>query len=104
MINWIRLTIYICILGTIREYCASDGPPGPESEYAVPDDAGHPHNWPALPAVETVWSYVKKFESLEWIAWRADTELGIIESHDDEVRKPSHAWRMGSITVLPAMR
>ncbi|KIM94704.1 hypothetical protein OIDMADRAFT_184319 [Oidiodendron maius Zn] len=70
--------------GTIREYSASDGPPGPASELAVPDDPCHPHNWPALPAVETVWSYVDKFASLEWIAFRPDSELGIIESYYDE--------------------
>jgi hypothetical protein len=52
----------------------------------VPDPC-RPHNWAALSAVEMVWSYVDKFKSLEWIAFRADTEMGIIESYDDEVWK-----------------
>jgi hypothetical protein len=69
----------------------SDGPTGSESELVAPDDLGHPHNWPALPAVETVWSYVKRFESLEWIAWRGDTELGIMESGNAHVRNASSA-------------
>ena len=63
-------------------------PPGPEELLAVPDDPEHPHNWPALPAVETVWSYVEKIKSLEWIPFRADSDMSFIESYAKEVRKP----------------
>ena len=54
----------------------------------MPDDPEHPHNWPALPAVETVWSYVEKIKSLEWIPFRADSDMSFIESYAKEVRKP----------------
>ncbi|CRG86692.1 hypothetical protein PISL3812_03702 [Talaromyces islandicus] len=65
--------------GTIREFSTSDTPLTP---WLMPDDPTNIHNWPPLPAVETVWSYVRKFESLEWIAFRGSTECGIIESYD----------------------
>lgn len=88
------------LLAIIREYDASGGPPGPASEYLVPEDPDHPRNWPALPAVETIWSYVRRFETLEWIAFRGDTEDGIIESSSDEV-SILLSGRIPSLTELP---
>jgi hypothetical protein len=67
------------VLGTIREFSTSDTPLTP---WLMPDDPTNIHNWPPLPAVETVWSYARNFESLEWIAFRGSTECGIIESYD----------------------
>lgn len=70
-------------LGTIREFSASDTPLTP---WLMPEHPTHIYNWPPLPAVETVWSYVRKFESLEWIAFEANTECGIVESFEPNVR------------------
>lgn len=80
----IYLTAYKAnsVIGTIREFSASDTPFTP---WLMPEHPSHIHNWPPLPAVETVWSYVRKFESLEWIAFRGSTECGIIESSDYRV-------------------
>ncbi|MCJ1415006.1 hypothetical protein MMC32_001336 [Xylographa parallela] len=83
------------VQGTLREYSVSNPPPGAESQYPFPHDPSDRRNWPALPAVETVRSYVAKYESLEWIAWRAGVEDGVIEAHDYRVSAASSFSRLG---------
>ena len=81
--------------GTLREYSVSNPPPGPESQYPFPHDLSDRRNWPALPAVETVRRYVAKYESLDWIAWRADVEDGVLEAHDYRVSAASSFSSLG---------
>ncbi|KAH8689190.1 hypothetical protein BGW36DRAFT_78478 [Talaromyces proteolyticus] len=90
-------------VGTLREYSTSEYPPVQEDKLVVPEDPYDYRNWPQLPAVETVWSYVRKFEGLEWIAFCGDVEGGIIESFGHESSNESSSTSMAGQTRLGGM-